>query len=88
MIPDILRTITKVRAQHFLGERDIYKVKPNRTFTHRNTYRTLLKYIGKDLGMYEERDPEAIDQGENNTRKNMGTLTNDSESSDASSEWS
>lgn len=70
MIPDILRTITKVRAQHFLGERDSYKVKPSRTFTHRNTYRTLLKYIGKDLGMYEERDPEAIDQGETNTRIN------------------
>lgn len=43
--------------------------------------------MGKDLGMHEERDPEAIDQGEPNIRINMGTLTDDSESSDASSEW-
>lgn len=66
MIPDIPRTITKVRAQHFLGEKEIYKVKPSRIFIHQNTYMTLLKYIGKDLGKHEERDPEAIDQGETN----------------------
>lgn len=68
MIPDIPRTITKVRAQHFLGGggREIYKVKPSRIFTYQNTYRTVLKYIGEDLGMHEERDPEAIDQGETN----------------------
>lgn len=56
-------------------------------------HKTLLEYTGKDLGMCEERDPEAIDQGETDIillRINMSTLTNDSDSSDAglsSSEW-